>query len=223
MGVRRQRVLYVGALVRHVPELVEASLLHHRAGHHDPLYAVLLGVVHEPHRLGDIDVTRDHVDLGVGGYEPQYLVQLAAGRALRDAYAGLQLLPELRVYLAEGREDAVHEPAFAGRLVVGAVGAEADVFGAVAVAEGCLHGPGVHAAVDGVEYDAAVGPEVGHGAVHQPRGSVAHLEDIHVDYGPHPGVPGLDGSLEGVNPPRAAEYVGPCVDVDVYGAPEQLL
>ncbi len=103
------------------------------------------------------------------------------------------------------------------------MGAEADVFGAVAVVEGGLDGPGVHTTVDGVQNDAPVGLEVRDRPVHQPGRAIAHLEDVHEDEGPHTRVPGLDGGLEWIHPTGAAEDVGAGVDMDIDGPPQELL
>ena len=113
--------------------------------------------------------------------------------------------------------------ALPGSLVVRGVGAEADVFGTVAVVEGGLDGPGVHPPVDGVQYDAPVGLEVGDRTVNHPGGAVAHLEDVHEDYSFHAGVPCLDGSLNQINPAGAAEDMGSSVDVNANGLNEELL
>ena len=108
-------------------------------------------------------------------------------------------------------------------MVVRGVGAEADVFGTVAVVEGGLDGPGVHPPVDGVQYDAPVGLEVGDRPVHQPGRAVAHLEDIHENQGTHTRVSCLDGGLEWIHPAWAAEDVGAGVNMDIDGPPQKLL
>jgi len=103
------------------------------------------------------------------------------------------------------------------------VGAEADVFGAVAVVEGGLDGPGIHSTVDCVQYDAPVGLEVGDSSVHQPSCAIAHLEYVHEDDGPHTCVPGLNGGLERIHPARAAENVGARVNMNIDGPSQELL
>ena len=76
--------------------------------------------------------------------------------------------------------------------------------------------------LDGVEVDAPVSDEIGHDLVHDLGRSVAHLEDVHVDYCPHPGVPCLSGCLHWCDAPGACCQVGARVDVDVDGAFQQV-
>ena len=63
--------------------------------------------------------------------------------------------------------------------------------------------------------------KTGHSFIDEPRGAVAHLENIHVDDGSHTSVSCMCGCFDGVDTSGAAEDVGPCVDVDVDCSIEQ--
>ena len=161
--------------------------------------------------------------MGIGGNELQDFVQLGRGRLVqRDAYATLELLgPELGIELAERHKLALHQPALPGGLVVGGMGAKADILGAGAIMDGRFDRPGVHAAIDRIQDEAAKGLEVGYHAIDQPGGAVAHLKDVHEYDGLHARIPCLDGGLDGIQAAGAAKNVRPGVHVHVNGTHKQ--
>ena len=139
-------------------------------------------------------------------------------KALEYVLLGL----EFRVDIHQTLPLPVYIAALHAGLILGGVGAEGDEAGAVAVVNGGLDGPGVHAAHDGVQDDAAVGGEAGDRLVDNPGGAHAPVEHAHVGNGPHPGVPGLNGGLDGVHAAGAADQVGTGVDMEVDGPLHQV-
>jgi hypothetical protein len=60
-------------------------------------------------------------------------------------------------------------------------------------------------------------------AVHQPGDSIAHFKNIFENDGPHPGVAGLDGCLDGINPTGAALQMGSCMNVNIDCSSEEFI